>query len=336
MREQRFVLRLQGQHQRTEVTLRQRLLVSYLLRDQAAFEVNGLRRALGSSELERIAPHITVLPPQNLAHEDLSAAWNEVTRVATHTAPMDLELGGPSSFPPDHHVLYLQIREGIGDLVDFRDRCNVGALATAERRPFVPHVTIRSHLDNERVRQATELFAGFVLPLSLDRLTLLRMDEQSSVRHWIPIDEVVLGSAVTVGRGGEEVQITRATMVSTDDELLLNDVVVLPLEQYHRADFVLRATVGDALVGLCIGRRQGGHLELSQLVVAESHRRRGIARQLLAYLERMATEIGVSEIFIDLTVGETEFFERHGFVLSMLWSHHREIVRATRVLSRKR
>jgi hypothetical protein len=51
---------------------RHRLGVVLLVPDPWAAEVDGLRRALGDEALDRVAPHITLVPPSNVSDEDLA------------------------------------------------------------------------------------------------------------------------------------------------------------------------------------------------------------------------------------------------------------------------
>ena len=53
---------------------RRRLAVVCIVDGRLGAEVDGLRRALGAAALERIAPHLTLVPPVNVHEEDLAEA----------------------------------------------------------------------------------------------------------------------------------------------------------------------------------------------------------------------------------------------------------------------
>ena len=66
---------------------RRRLLVALLLAGRVGAELDGLRRALGSPGLDRIAPHVTLVPPINVPERDLEAALGIVRAAAARRAP---------------------------------------------------------------------------------------------------------------------------------------------------------------------------------------------------------------------------------------------------------
>ena len=79
---------------------RHRLGVVLLLDPPVATEVDGLRRALGDGALGRIAPHITLGPPVNVADRDLAGALAVVREAASATSPLRLKLGTGDDVPP--------------------------------------------------------------------------------------------------------------------------------------------------------------------------------------------------------------------------------------------
>ena len=62
---------------------RQRLGVVLLVPQPLATEIDGVRRALGDDARERIPPHITLVPPVNVAERDLPRAFTLVRTAAS-------------------------------------------------------------------------------------------------------------------------------------------------------------------------------------------------------------------------------------------------------------
>src|SRR3546814_12692199 len=83
---------------------RQRLGVVLLVPQPLATEVDGVRRALGDGALARIAPHITLVPPVNVAERDLPEALAIVRRAAGASRPLHLTLGPVLTFAPANPV----------------------------------------------------------------------------------------------------------------------------------------------------------------------------------------------------------------------------------------
>ena len=307
------------------MTGRQRLLVAVLLRGTVADEVNALRRVLRSTELDRIAPHITLVAPMNVADGDVDPFCLAIETVAAKIPPIICELDGVATFPPHHHVIYLNVEGELRELRTLRDRCSE-IDQRSDTRPFVPHVTLKSHATSELVAHARALMARFVLPLPIDRVSVLRLDESSPERTWRRLDEVALGSLVTFGRGGREVALTRATMMGPEDRMfraahhgavlagpVLPDAIepgaMAPTEQV-----VIRARLGGRLVGLLVARLHGAFCVIEYLAVGEEDTDSGVGRQLVRYLERCSEELEIRELIVACEGVAEGFFRAVGFV----------------------
>jgi 2'-5' RNA ligase/GNAT superfamily N-acetyltransferase len=320
---------------------RQRLLVVALLRGREADEINALRRVLGSTELDRIAPHITLIAPMNVPDSSVTQFGSAVEQTATSTAPMSLVLKQIATFPPGHHVLYLGVFGEIDGLGAFRERLDSRVPEHDDGRPFVPHVTLKSHSSPEVVDHAMALMSGYTLSLTLDRVTLLRLDESSPRRVWEPCDEFVLGTMVTIGRGGREIVLASATMLNSQDRefLLTHDAAnhdkssgggVSTGGDDGRETIVVRARIGGTLTGLVAGELHGEFFVLKEIVVDIQRRREGIGRQLMSYLERSAQELRIREILVECESVSVEFFAALGFFVVATGERDSAIARMSR------
>ena len=65
---------------------RHRIAVALLVAQPLATELDGLRRALGAGERERVAPHATLVSPVNVGDEPLLVALDLVRRAAEASA----------------------------------------------------------------------------------------------------------------------------------------------------------------------------------------------------------------------------------------------------------
>jgi 2'-5' RNA ligase len=74
------------------------LAAALMVRGRLADEINGLRRALASAEIDRIAPHVTLVPPVNVTDADVPTACELLRSVAAGFGPLALDLGPPRSF----------------------------------------------------------------------------------------------------------------------------------------------------------------------------------------------------------------------------------------------
>ena len=80
---------------------RHRLGVVARLPEPIGIHVQAWRRALGDPAAERIAPHLTLVPPQTVAERDLDRATALVERAAAGAVPFLVELDGTATFLPD-------------------------------------------------------------------------------------------------------------------------------------------------------------------------------------------------------------------------------------------
>ena len=74
---------------------RQRVGVVLLIPPPVAGEIDVLRRAVGDDNVDRIAPHLTLVPPVNVHDDDYGSALELLRDAAHRTKPFTLVLGPP-------------------------------------------------------------------------------------------------------------------------------------------------------------------------------------------------------------------------------------------------
>ncbi len=156
-----------------------------MITGRLADEIDGLRRALGSSELERIAPHCTLVPPVNVPEADVGHACALLRSAAARSGPLRVRLGPPATFFPPNPVCYLQVTgdvEGLAVAPGWAPGRPAGASGGARRRAFVPHVTIRQKMDPELIAPALELLSHFEASHCFELVTLIELDQ--AARRW--------------------------------------------------------------------------------------------------------------------------------------------------------
>src|SRR5215207_6530500 len=89
--------------------MRHRIGVVLLVPQPLATELDGLRRALGAAERERIAPHLTLVAPTNLRDRELLVALDAVRKAAGSASPLHLEIGPLTSFAPVTPTVHLGV-----------------------------------------------------------------------------------------------------------------------------------------------------------------------------------------------------------------------------------
>jgi 2'-5' RNA ligase len=258
---------------------RHRYTVSLLLHGRVAAEIDGMRRALGARSLQRIAPHVTVVPPVNVAPAAAGEVLDSLRDAAASSGPITVELGGPATFLPYNPVVYMAVGGDVAAIDLLRRRAATGPLAPPAGRPereFVPHVTIDQRATPERIAAALVALADYRDAFTFEQLTLLEQDD----RHiWHPVAVFALGPPPVVARGGLEVTLSLADRLDPAEAAWAADLAPVP------ANCTVTARREGALAGVATATIAGGTCTLTWIVVDPVARRQGIASHLLRALE---------------------------------------------------
>lgn len=232
--------------------------MALLLAAPAALEVQGLRRALGDGSLDRIAPHVTLVPPVNVRPDALGEALAVLrTAAAGQRGPLELDLGPVETFMPTNPVVFLDVSgAGLEPLALLHRAVSAGPLLRVERWPWRPHVTLCDEAPVDRAVAAPAALAHYRATASLDRVVLLEERD----RRWRPLADACLGPPAVVGRGGLELEITEGGLLGPDVWTILEHQAGVPaaLEALRTAgDAGYPGGQGPHRVVLT-GRREGG------------------------------------------------------------------------------
>jgi 2'-5' RNA ligase/GNAT superfamily N-acetyltransferase len=208
---------------------RRRLGVALLLDPPLADEIDGLRRAVGDRALGRIPPHVTLVPPVNVAERDLASALARLRDAAASVSgPMRLVLGPPATFLPDNPVLHLPVGGDTDALGRVRATVFAGPLSRPEAWPWTPHVTLADEADPARLEAALRVLGGYQAGFEADRLVLLEERKTGKARRWRPLADAVFGPRLVVGRGGLELELTLGRLLDPEAAALLRALPELP------------------------------------------------------------------------------------------------------------
>jgi 8-oxo-dGTP pyrophosphatase MutT (NUDIX family)/2'-5' RNA ligase len=171
-----------------------RLGVIVLLPEPLAAHVQAWRRTLRDPARDLIPPHLTLVPPQTVAEEDLEAARALVDRAAAAALPGVVELRGAATFLPESPVAYLVVTEGDTTLRILELALRKPPL---EQRgfPFHPHVTVTQDRPPEELEAAVRDLESFRASFPLPELTLLEEDEHAG---WRVIHQATVGASEQV------------------------------------------------------------------------------------------------------------------------------------------
>ena len=194
-----------------------RVGVVLLLPEPVAAEVDGLRRAFADPALDRVAPHITLVPPVNVSVEAYGAALAGLRRAAAAGAPLRLRLGPVVAFPTDEHVAYLAVGGEEAALARLRAALLVAPLQREVDHAFVPHVTLTAAVGADQLDRVVAAAAGYAdRDVVIDRVHLLEERHTEDGRRWVPVADVALGPPAVVGRGGLPWELTTGELIDPE------------------------------------------------------------------------------------------------------------------------
>ncbi|MEO6120910.1 MAG: GNAT family N-acetyltransferase [Acidimicrobiales bacterium] len=267
---------------------RVRLGVALLVGGDLADQVDGLRRAVGDPALARIPPHITLVPPVNVAEARLPEALALVRAAAAATGPIDLVLGPPATFWPVSPVVYLAVGGDLDAVVDLRALVFRPPLARTVSLPFVPHVTLADGVPAERIEAALVAMAAFRVTARFDRVHLL---QEGPGRVWAPVADAAFAAPAVLGRGGLELELSLTQGADPEVEAF---VAARPAVAADR--FTVAARRDGAVVGVAGGHTSATTTVLDRLVVDAAYQGQGIGTHLVAAVESLAVERGCGAV----------------------------------------
>lgn len=293
---------------------RRRLFVALEVTGPVASEIDGLRRAIGSSSLGRITPHLTLIPPVNVAEADLAGAL-ELLRAAAHEEPIPIELGPARSFSSRSPVLFLAVSDPSGRIARLQrqlDAAPLAAPATRPSRPFSAHLTLSGRMERHDKSAAVALFAHFNVETVLSVLTLYEQHHDEARHPWHPLADVVLGAGTPADRGGRELGFVVSRVPGPDVALFRDATPRLdggePLAVIGRDH--------EIVVAGASGARVGAQLLIDTWCVEGGRRGEGIGRALVRAVERAGVGLGAERTLIAAsTDAQAAFLEHVGFTL---------------------
>lgn len=290
---------------------RRRLGVVLLVPPPQSTEIDGLRRGCGDTMLGRVPPHITLVPPVNVAADALPAALGVLRSAAEALGgPITLALGPPTTFEPVSPTLYLAVTHPEDQPGELNRLQTLGRLAFAGpfERPlthaFVPHVTLVDNATAEQLALTASALQSYRIHATFPSVHVLQEHRDADgVRRWRPLADALLGPRAVVGRGGLAVELSTSTIVGPDGAGLWElidgagpppeagsdtaaDKVVVTARRDHEV-------LGVAAVTLAVDPAGAGIARVDGVVVDPRHRRQGVGRALLDALGHRLSIRGV-------------------------------------------
>ena len=115
----------------------------------------------GDAQGSSIPTHITLVPPLEVAADELSAVEHHLAEVARGSTAYRIHLRGSGTFRPVSPVVFVNLVEGISQTEQLAHDCRRGPLAVVLAYPYHPHVTVAHLVDEDRLDRAFEELQDF-------------------------------------------------------------------------------------------------------------------------------------------------------------------------------
>jgi 2'-5' RNA ligase len=100
------------------------------------------RSKVGDPQASLVPPHVTLLPPTEVAVADRTAISAHLADVARSHPPVEMHLSGTGTFSPVSDVVFIAVAKGIGNCELLATDVRRGPLARTLAFPYHPHVTV--------------------------------------------------------------------------------------------------------------------------------------------------------------------------------------------------
>jgi len=120
------------------------------------------RRRIGDPAADLVWPHVTLLPPTEVAADAMGSILAHLRRAAADTTPFVMHLSGTGTFRPTSPVVFIQIARGVSDCELLEKAIRSGPLERDLDFPYHPHVTVAQYVDDMALDTAYDGLSGFV------------------------------------------------------------------------------------------------------------------------------------------------------------------------------
>ncbi|WP_017934655.1 2'-5' RNA ligase family protein [Nocardioides sp. Iso805N] len=146
-------------------------------------QLQRYRESIGDPMAEHIPPHITLVPPVDLAPAVATEVERHLREAAQAVTPFTVHLRGTATFRPLSPVVFVALAEGISGCESLEQAVRSGPLGVDLNYPYHPHVTIAHGVDEAVLDRAFSDLADFEARFEVDSFTLYVHDD---VDGWVP------------------------------------------------------------------------------------------------------------------------------------------------------
>lgn len=164
--------------------------VSIAIPSPHAEMLQAKRASFGDPLAESIPSHVTLLPPTELAEEELPGVVAHLDAVARDAHPFPMVLRGTGTFRPTSPVVFVQVSEGLAECEVLERAIRRGPLKRKLEFYYHPHVTVAHHVPEDNLDRAFKDLADFECSFEVVDFHLFEHGEDAV---WRPVRSFRLG-----------------------------------------------------------------------------------------------------------------------------------------------
>ena len=148
------------------------------------------RSKVGDPQANLVPPHVTLLPPTEVAVADRAAISAHLAEVARCHPPFEMHLSGTGTFSPVSDVVFIAVAKGIGNCELLATDVRRGPLARPLSFPYHPHVTVAHDVPADMLEFAYNGLADLSAVFPVELVHRVRADPERGVggRPRVPAD----------------------------------------------------------------------------------------------------------------------------------------------------
>ena len=112
------------------------------------------RTKCGDPQASLVPPHVTLLPPTEVAVVDRPSISAHLADVARAHPPFDVHLRGTGTFRPVSEVVFVAVADGVTDCTSVAGDVRTGPLQRPLSFPYHPHVTVAHDVPTDMLDMA--------------------------------------------------------------------------------------------------------------------------------------------------------------------------------------
>lgn len=124
-------------------------------------QLQQLREDVGDPLAQAIPPHITLMPPTEIAESEMDRFRTHLESVAKQHGPFTMRLRGTGTFRPVSPVVFVQVAQGIPMCERLEQAVRRGPVSRDLEFPYHPHVTIAHGIADPGLDRAFDELAFF-------------------------------------------------------------------------------------------------------------------------------------------------------------------------------